>query len=544
MGVGLKKLGKLSAAEASLRQAIKLKNDYAEAYSNLGNILMELGGLNEAIISYKKAINLKPDNAQILSNLGTTFHELGKTGKAINSYSRSIKLNPKYSKAYSNLGNSLNDIGQYKEAIISYDKAIELKPKYSKAYSNKCFNLNYSSCLSTNFIFEQHLEFEKQFGGVEVRTSTDPSLNRDPKRRLRIGYVSPDFKTHSIACFFEPLLENHTPNNVETFCYYSDIKTDDTTRRLIKHSDHWRTLVGMSDSDAVKLIQTDRIDILVDLAGHSAMNRLLISAQKPAPIQVNWLGSANTTGLSAIDYRFTDIIADPIGKSDKVHSEQLTRLKNTFQCYKGNSNLSVSANSPNTKQGHITFGSFNNLAKVTPGVIKVWSKILNILPTSHLLLKAKQLTHNKDHYLNLFLQEGIAEDRIELHGFLPNNDDHLKLYNSVDICLDPFPFNGATTTCEALWMGVPVITLTGSRHAGRVGTSLLTNLGLNNFIAKDIDSYIEIAIKMSDDKGYLQIIRQGLRDRMQQSSLCDAKIFAHNVEYSYQNMWEQYLNSG
>jgi len=295
--------------------------------------------------------------------------------------------------------------------------------------------------------------------------------------------------------------------------------------------------------DFVKLIKNDKIDILVDLAGHTAKNRLLVFAQKPAPIQVTWLGYPNTTGLQAIDYRFTDIIADPIGESDKLHSEKLIRLDNGFQCYKGNKNISINTQLPSQRQGHITFGSFNNLTKVTPEVIKVWSIILKALPTSHLLLKAKQLAYSKDRYLDLFRQEGVAEGRIQLHGHLASLSDHLTLYNSTDICLDPFPFNGATTTCEALWMGVPVVTLAGDRHAGRVGASLLTNIGLTRFISQDIGSYIETAIKMAGDTDYLQSVRQGLRERMQRSPLCDGRSFANEVESAYQKMWAQYIKS-
>ena len=267
----------------------------------------------------------------------------------------------------------------------------------------------------------------------------------------------------------------------------------------------------------------------------------MVFAQKPAPIQVTWLGYVNTTGLSAIDYRLTDIIADPIGEADDLHSETLLRLPNGFQCYKGDQTVIANVNLPQKSNGYITFGSFNNLSKVTPEVIQVWSKILQSVPNSQLILKGSLLNHGKKQLLELFNKEGISEDQIKLYGMLPNKDDHLKLYNAIDIGLDPFPFNGATTTCEALWMGVPVITLLGDRHVARVGASILTNIGLTDFIAQDIDDYVELAIKMAANTDYLQETRQGLRERMESSPLCNGKSFACDIENAYQDMWNKYL---
>ncbi|MBD29307.1 MAG: hypothetical protein CMO38_08665, partial [Verrucomicrobiaceae bacterium] len=451
------------------------------------------------------------------------------------------ELKPEYAEAYNNLGNAFNSLGKHEEAIATYNKAIKLRPDYAEAYSNRNLSLNYSSCWEKAFIFEQHLEFEKKFGEPDIKTPSNARFCDRPKTLLRIGYVSSDFKIHSVAHFFESLLENHTSTNVETFCYYNDTRIDKTTRRLMRYSDHWRSVVGLSDADLVQIIKDDNINILVDLAGHTSKNRLLVFAQKPAPIQITWLGYPNTTGLKAIDYRFTDIIADPIGESDKMHSEKLIRLKNTFLCYKGNKNIFTNYDPPSKSQGYITFGSFNNLAKITPAVIKVWSSILHNSPNSQLLLKSRQLRFNSKECLSHFEKEGITEDRIKLLGFL-SKDDHLALYNSIDTCLDPFPFNGATTTCEALWMGVPVITLIGDRHAGRVGASLLTNLGMTNLIAQDSDDYIEKALKVSNDRDYLQRLRENIRGLMLNSSLCDGQAFATEVERVYHKIWRLHTN--
>ena len=541
LGNALRELGRLDEAEASYAQAIVLKPDYAEAHNNLGNTLKQLDRLDEAEASYTQAIVLKPNYAEAHSNLGVTLKELGRLEEAEACFRQAIVLNPEVVEAHYNRGNTLEALGRLEEAFASYSKATELKVDYSDAYSNKNLCLNYSSLWSPLLIYKQHLEFEKQFGGLKIEAPLSLPLKKDFGKRLRIGYVSSDFRNHSVAYFFEPLLQHHSGHVVETFCYYNNSVVDAMTKRLMATCDHWRSIYGIADPEVANLIRNDKIDILVDLSGHTAGNRLLVFAQKPAPIQVTWLGYPNTTGLSAIDYRFTDIIADPIGEADELHSEKLLRLPNGFQCYQGNEKAHVGIELSQKSRGHITFGSFNNLSKITPQVIKAWAKILHEVPTSHLLLKSSSINNNKNHYLELFKQEGIAEDRIEYHGHLPSMDDHLELYSTIDIGLDPFPFNGATTTCEALWMGVPVITLAGDRHAGRVGASILTNVGLTDFIAQNIDGYIQLAVEMAANPTYLQEIRRGLRKRMLSSPLCDGSSFAHDIEKAYQEMWHTCL---
>ena len=540
LGVMLQKLGRLNEAEASYKKAIALKPDYAEAYNNLSNTLKEQGKLNEAEASYKKAIALKPEYAEAHYNLGVMLQKLGRLNEAEASYKKALALKPDFAEAHNNLGNTLKEQGRLNEAEASYKKAIELKVDYSGAYSNKNLCLNYSSLYSPLFIYKEHLKFEKQFGGLKVEPPLSMHVKKNFGERLRIGYVSADFRKHSVAYFFEPLLQHHSGHVVETFCYYNNTVVDVMTKRLMVTCDHWRPIFGIADSEVANLIRSDKIDILVDLSGHMGKNSLLVFAQKPAPIQVTWLGYPNTTGLSTIDYHFTDIIADPIGEADELHSETLLRLPNGFQCFQGNEKVLVGLELPQKCQGYITFGSFNNFSKITPQVIKAWSKILHLVPTSHLLLKCLQLKHNKDYYLELFKKEGLAEDRIKLYGQLPSMDDHLELYNAIDIGLDPFPFNGATTTCEALWMGVPVITLLGDRHVGRVGASILTNVGLTDFIAQDINNYIKLAVEMAANTNYLKEIRKTLRERMQGAPLCDARSFASDVETAYQDMWRKY----
>jgi protein O-GlcNAc transferase len=542
LGITLKELGRLDEAEASFRHAIALKSDFAEAHSNLGGTLQELDRLDEAEASCRQAIALKPDFAEAHNNLGVTLQELGRLDEAEANLRQAIALKPGYAEAHNNLGNTLKGLGRLDEALASYNTAIELKVDFPVAYSNKNLCLNYSSLWSSLLIYKTHLEFEKQFGGLKIEPPLSIPLKTYLGERLRIGYVSADFRKHSVAYFFEPLIQHHSGHIVETFCYHNNALIDATTKRLMIACDHWRSIYGIADPEVANLIRNDKIDILVDLSGHTLGNRLLVFAQKPAPIQITWLGYPNTTGLSAIDYRFTDIIADPIGGADKLHSETLLRLPNGFQCYQGNEKVHFRRELPEKSEGRITFGSFNNLSKITPQVIKAWSTILHEVPTSQLILKGFQLNHTKNHYLELFKKEGLAEDRIKLYGQLTSVDGHLDLYNAIDIGLDPFPFNGATTTCEALWMGVPVITLLGDRHVGRVGASILTNVGLTDFIAQDIDGYIRLAVEMAANTNYLKEVRVGLRERMQKAPLCDGRSFASDVETAYQDVWRKYLN--
>ena len=541
LGNTLQELNLFEEAEESYRKAISLQPDDFKAYNNLGIALKELGRFGEAELCYRQAIFLNPAFVEAHFNLGNTLLKLGKLKESEAKLRHTIILNPNFVEAHVNLGNTLKKFNRFKEADASYRQAIVLDPNYNHAYNNKNICLNYSSLWSPLFIFQQHLEFEKQFGGLEVRTTLSLPVKKQPGDKLRIGYISGDFNKHSVAYFFEPLLQHHNANAVETFCYYNYHVIDAATKRLMSFSNYWHSIFGVSDTDVVNLIKNDNIDILVDLSGHTDKNRLLVFAQKPAPIQVTWLGYPNTTGLSAIDYRLTDIIADPIGEADDLHSETLLRLPNGFQCYKGDQTVIADVNLPQKSNGYITFGSFNNLSKVTPEVIKAWSKILHAVPISRLILKNSQLNHGKKQLLELFKQEGIAEDQIKLYGTLASMEEHLKLYSAIDIGLDPFPFNGATTTCEALWMGVPVITLLGDRHVGRVGASILTNVGLTDFIAQDIDDYVELAIKMASNIEYLQDIRQGLRKKMESSPLCNGKSFACDIENAYQDMWSKYL---
>lgn len=362
---------------------------------------------------------------------------------------------------------------------------------------------------------------------------------RDRERVLRIGYLSPDFRSHSVADFTCKLIGAHDRNQFENFCYSNVIREDAITQRFKAYTDHWLSIVGMDDEGVAARIGQDRIDILVDLAGYTAENRILIFAREPAPILVNWLGYPNTTGLKVMDYRLTDSIADPDGEADRLHSEKLVRLKHGFLCYQATGSMPPVSGPSYRHQGHITFGSFNHPPKITPAVIGTWAKILESRPDARLVLKGGAFVdaETREYYSSIFGEHGISPERLDLICKTPSRNDHLETYSRIDISLDPFPYNGTTTTCEALWMGVPVITLRGNRHAGRVGASILHHLGCPELIAENENEYIELACRLADDTGRLETLRTDLRHRMSQSELMNLPQFTETLENAYREMW-------
>jgi predicted O-linked N-acetylglucosamine transferase (SPINDLY family) len=317
---------------------------------------------------------------------------------------------------------------------------------------------------------------------------------------------------------------------------------DGRTQRLQAESDHWYSIAGKPDLEVAERIRKDQIDILVDLEGHTGENRLLVFAHKPAPVQVTWLGYPNTTGMRTIDYRLTDAVADPPGEADKFHSEKLFRLEHGFLCYLPDAAAPEAGPPPCLESGQLTFGSFNNLAKVTSEVVRVWAEILHRQPLSRLVLKSKPLADQacRERYLGLFAEQGIPADRLELLGWLPAPQNHLELYHRIDIGLDSFPYNGTTTTCEALWMGVPVVTLCGDRHAARVGASIMRQVGLEELVAHSEDEYIALAVALAQDRQRLLALRGSQRRKMRESRLLDKKLFAETLEDAYRRMWEEW----
>ena len=569
LGAALQNQSRFDEAVASFRRALELRPDYPEACNNLGSALIDQGKLNEAGPPLTRALALNPNYPQAHYNLGLLLHELGRREEAEASYRRSIALRPNHADTYSNLAAMLVEQGQLSEARTAVEQALALKPNDPRANNNLATILLEEGLIAEaeaafervlalkpdhaaaadNLLLTRHyrdarspqaVAAEHRFWGDrrQAKTASHPNT-RAPERRLRVGYVSPDFRSHSVAYFLEPLLAGHDRGQVEVFAYAQVAKGDAMTERLRSLSDHWRSTVGVTDEALAAMIRADGIDILVDLAGHTAGNRLLTFAKKPAPVQVTWLGYPDTTGLEAMDYRLVDAITDPPGEADGLASEKLVRLEDGFLCYSAPADAPDVVPPPSPVSGVVTFGSFNNPAKLSDEAVATWAALLARLPTSRLMLKGKPFADAgaRARLEARFAAHGIAADRLSLRAVIPETSHHLGAYGLVDIGLDPFPYNGATTTCEALWMGVPVVTLVGDRHAARVGASLLTHVGLEELIASDAAEYVEIAAALAQDPARLAALRQSLRPRLQASPLTDAPAFTRKVQAAFRTMW-------
>ena len=530
LGNALRRLGRLDDAAAALQSALAQQPDFAEAHNNLGNVLSDQGKLDEAVASYGKALALTPDYAEAYGNLANTLRRQGKGSEAIEMCRKAVALKPDYAEAHNNLGLVLSEQGRTQEAMAAYRAAMAAMPDSAMAHSNLLFCMNYDAEISQADILAESLRWNAAHAPDEVPRPDSAA----GEGRLRVGYVSPDFVEHSVAYFLEPLIAAHDREHIEVFCYAEVAKPDATTTRFRELADHWCITVGMTDAALAARIREDGIAILVDVAGHTAENRLPVFAKRPAGVQVTWLGYPNTSGLSAMDYRLTDAAADPPGEADDLHSETLLRLADGFLCYAP----PADAPAPSRDSGPLTFGSFNNLAKITPQVVETWASVLGQVPDSRLLLKSRPFADapTRQRIADMFAGHGIEPERLDLLPHIAGTAGHLGAYARIDIGLDPFPYNGTTTTCEALWMGVPVITLFGDRHAGRVGASILSRLGLDEFVAENRESYVETAMALANDSARLTALRHNLRARMQASPLCDTPAFARQVEAAFRQM--------
>jgi protein O-GlcNAc transferase len=540
LGAILYQQGKLEDAIRACREAVRIKPDYAEAHCNLGCALFDRREYDEAGAALLRAIQIKPDLAEAHSNLGKVRRDLGQVDEAVKACRQALRIKPRYADAYINLGAGLCDQGAIEEAAVAYRAAVEIDPESAEAGSGALACINYSDRGSPAALYEVH----QAWGEMHARPRPQPDSyanERSGDRRLRVGYVSPDFRQHSVAYFLDPLLRNHDRGAIEVFCYAEVNWPDARTKQFQGLADHWMTTVGMSDETLAEHIRRDRIDILVDLVGHTAKNRLAVFATRPAPVQVTWLGYPNTTGLTAIDYRLVDAVTDPDAQDDALSSETLVRLPGGFLCYGAPDDAPRPAGPPHLSGGAVTFGSFNSPSKLSAVTLDAWARLLARLPEARLLLKGKPFACavTRASFLERLLRRGVTKERVELVAWLPDQS-HLALYNRVDIALDPFPYNGATTTCEALWMGVPVVALRGDRHVGRVGASLLTQVGLIDLVADSVEDYVEIATALAGDPARLADLRQSLRPRMAASPLRDASAFARKIEAAYRTMWQRW----
>ena len=544
LGLLLAEQGTPEEAVLNFRTALEMKPGFADAYIGIGNVLNSQGMPKEAVLWFQKGINLQPNNAAAHNDMGSALHNQDKLDEAVACYGKALKIDPKMPVTLNNMGLVLQDQGRLKEAGEYFRRALKIDPNLVKAYSNFLLSLLYDSEYDLDYIFAEHKKWNDFFGHPSMKRPPALHINSPRQdRRLCIGYVSPDFRDHSCAWFFEPLLEFHNRDKVEIFCY-GEIRNEDTvTARIRELSDSWYCTKGISDMEVVKQIRSDGIDILVDLAGHTKGNRLPVFALKPAPVQMTWLGYNFTTGLEAIDYRLSDNWLTPL-KGRERFSERIHNLNRCSLVYRPPAKTPEPAEPAFESNGHITFGSFNSLSKVSSRTISLWARVLNETPGSKLVLKARQSRDygSRERILRLFSEQRISNNRVIFKEYATNTFEHLTHYHEIDLALDTFPYNGTTTTCEALWMGVPVVTLTGNHTVSRWGLSLVAALGLEELAAKSEDEYCAIIKSLIYNHRRLKALKKGMRDRLISSPLCDARGFADAVEEAFGTMWKRWCD--
>ncbi|KAL3654612.1 hypothetical protein CASFOL_001597 [Castilleja foliolosa] len=512
-----------------------------EACNNLGVIHKDRDNLDKAVECYQMALSIKPNFAQSLNNLGVVYTVQGKMDAAASMIEKAIVANPTYAEAYNNLGVLYRDAGNISLAVEAYEQSLKIDPDSRNAGQNRLLAMNYINEGTDDKLYEAHRDWGRRFMSLFPQyTSWDNT--KDPERPLVIGYVSPDYFTHSVSYFVEAPLLYHDYPNYKVVVYSAVVKADAKTNRfrdrVLKNGGTWRDIYGIDEKRVASMVREEKIDILVELAGHTANNKLGMMSCRPAPVQVTWIGYPNTTGLPTIDYRISDALADPVDTKQK-HVEELVRLPNSFLCYTPSPEAGPVSPAPVLSNGFVTFGSFNNLAKITPRVLQCWAKILCAV---RLILKCKPFGCDsvRQQFLSTIEKLGLESLRVDLVPLIIFNHDHMQSYSLMDISLDTFPYAGTTTTCESLYMGVPCVTMGGSVHAHNVGVSLLKTVGLSNLVAKNEDEYADMALQLASDITALSKLRMKLRDLMLKSPLCDGSKFTQGLESSYRNMWRRY----
>jgi protein O-GlcNAc transferase len=540
LGNALREQGRLDEAIACFRQALQLNPGLWEAHNNLGNAFYDQGHLDEAGVYYRRAVELKPDSPEIQNNLGNVLKDEGELDQAVACYRRALQLKPDYAEAQNNLGNAFKDQGKLNEAIACFREALQLRPDFARAHSNLICTLHYCPGSETVTIQDELGRWAQQHAEPLAKYVLPHANDRSPRRRLRVGYVSRDFRDHVVGRNVWPLLSNHDHDQFEIILYANLTCADSMTDQFRAAAENWCGIAARTDEQVADKIRQDGIDILVDLAVHTAGNRLRVFARKPAPVQVSFAGYPGSTGLAAIDYRLTDPYLDPPEVDHGWYAEEPYRLPHTFWCYDPPDDKPSVAPLPASKSGVVTFGCLNNFCKINAEVLALWARVLRIVNGSRLLLLAKEGNH-RHRTLDFFGGTGIVAERVEFIPMKPRSE-YLSLYHQVDIGLDTFPYNGHTTSLDSFWMGVPVITLVGKTAVGRAGLSQLTNLGLEELAARTPDEFVSTAVQLAGDLPRLRTLRAGLRECMRQSPLMNPSGFARDIEAAYHEMWRRWCD--
>jgi len=541
LGNALSDLGRLDEAIANYRRALELKPGFCEAHNNLGNALRDLGRLDEAIASYRRALELKPDYAEAHNNLGNALRDQGQLDDAAAASRRALELKPDYPEAFNNLGVALAAKGEIEESIAAFRHALRLKPEHAATRSNLIYTLLFLPGDHRASISEECRRWNQLFGEPQRQIVRPQANARSSERRLRIGYVSPDFRDHVVGRNLMPLFRRHDRRNFEIACYSGVVRPDDLTNEFRQRADIWRSTVGVGDDALAEMIRRDGVDILVDLAQHLAGNRLPVFTRTPAPVQVSFAGYPESAGVDAIERRISDRYLEADSAGEGIGGEERMSLIDSFWCYDP-CGFEVEVNElPAAATGKVTFGCLNNFCKVNEPLLKLWARVLRKVTDSRLILLSKIGSHRR-RTEEAFLKEGIEIHRVEFVDFRPRRE-YLELYHRLDIVLDTFPYNGHTTSLDALWMGVPVVSLAGNTPVSRAGLSQLTNLGLPELAAHSESEYVNIAESLARDLPRLVELRSTLRGRMEHSVLMDAPHFARSIEAAYREMWQTSLQS-
>ena len=516
---------------------------------SVGDRVQEIRGLVEQC-RYSTARTLAetlvdevPDNADAIHMLGLAAYGLSDASTAYDCFSRAISLYPDEPVLHNNLGSVLNLLGRPAEARKCFRRALALNPALHAARANLIYTVIMLADESPESICAEHVAW----AGIHaepLKAHIEPFLNvPDPNRKLRIGYVSADFRIHALTIFMDAVFDYFDSSRFEIYCYYNNSyrASDEMTESIRERVTEFREITDLDDASAAAQIRSDRIDILVDLSGHLRNNRLLVFARKPAPVQMTYLAYPGTTGMSAVDYRITDDLSDPPGAHEHHYREELIRIPDCLWCFRPPKNIPEVAPLPAFKNGFITFGCTNAIIKVTDTMLGVWAKILTDVPNSRLIF-ATVPPLGRDRVIDTLAKHGIGQDRFKMIDRVPR-EEFWALYAEIDIMLDTFPCNGGTTTCEALWLGTPVITLVGNAFQSRAGFSLLSAIGMTEYVAHTRDEYVEKATALAVDLDRLVAIRGGLRARMLGSPLLDGKRFTRNLEAIYREVWRRWVGS-
>ncbi len=537
------RVGQVAPGIEALQAALRLDPQNAKAWFSMGAVFALTNRSKPAAEAFAKVVELEPNNAVALACLGKTQQTLDQVDEAIESYARAIELQPDHLEARTDLANCYLHTGQIDEAIAGFRRVIEAKPDHIAALDCLCTAMNYPQGLDREDVFAAHKAYGDAVMKIPANTLPDPPgtppPDLDPDRPLRIGYLSADLYEHSVAYFTRALLTCRDASQFQTYCYHTGTTLDAVSEELRSQTDNWRHVRALNDAQLTAKIRADRIDILVELTGHTQHSRLQMLRVKPAPVVVTYLGYPNTTGLPTVDCRLVDDLTDT-PESDQYHTEKLVRLPGCFLCYTPRTDAPPVAPPPCVENGFVTFGSFNATKKITPRVFALWCRILREVPTARLVLKGAAFSSPTAlaRYEAMLAEHKIDRDRVDLLGRIAAKHDHLDAYRLLDIGLDPFPYNGTTTTCEALWMGVPVVTLAGENHASRVGLSLLTAVGTPELVGVDEDSFVRAAVEFAGDTERLRSLRTTMRDRVAASPLCDGPGFLQRLEAAYREMWK------